>query len=976
MVASALATLAALTTLAALAAVSELDDAAFFSALTELEASGTLQRDPAAYRFSRPVQAEAIAATVPDATRTAWHGAAARWWLDRTGPAPEAADLAEAMAVARHLLASESPARAVPWVLAAAARAQGLHALTPLLPMLEQATAVPGVSAADAAALQAYRSHGLRFAGRIDEALAIHEAEVLAHARAASTARLPEHLCTLGVMQQTKGRYPEALATYEEAIALATASGDAATAVRARVFAGRTAFFSGNGPVAREHLRAAIHEARVTGTHAMLGTALSLYGYLLATTGADQVPEALSLLEEAIAVNTALDNTYVLHDTCNNLGNVYLMQGRFLEARPVFERCMALCERMAAANERCFALINMGAVSLELGHLQDAQRQASEALELSRRQGRKFPEAYARALAGQASTLQGDLAGGQAQLDQALRVAREINNRYLELGVLARRVEAWLHLGRFTEAKEDLAAARQLANEAQNDEHNARFERLEAVLALRLERPDAAALLTRLLEAARHTGQPVAVAHALRWQAERTLAAGQPDLALTAVAEAAEQAAIAGLVLLGAELRELWGRVLSGLDDAAAAERFTEGRALASVSGSQVTDILCQAGYGRTHPAGRDDRRMAPQRLEDLMAGLSEAERLAYLAWPERAAAHQLERPAEAAGGERFHHLADLLATITSQPDVPRVMQQALTALVEIAGAERGFLLLYNGFEVTQQVFYGMDERDNDEFSSGLAHQVLWSGEPLVLEDASCHTEFSARLSVQTLALRSVVAVPLHDGTEILGVMMADSKRVNTRFGPEELSLAMALARQVAIALSNTRRLEQLRNAHAEHELLHRLALGLLRSDDLAAGFACVAAEAVPLCGASRAVWLDGPDPGTVRQAFDATGQRLDPEDAEISWGVVQWVFQQGEPLHLVDAQNDEVFQHRDSVQALGLRTIFAVPIRLGERILGVLYLDHPLVVDEDPAALHTLGRLADMFGAFWSRFQPAGVRG
>jgi GAF domain-containing protein/tetratricopeptide (TPR) repeat protein len=976
-VGSAAAVLGASGPLAALACVSGLDEASFFGALTELEAADTLQRDAVSYRFLRPVQAEALASTVPAATCLAWHSAAGAWWEARLGARPEDADLGDAMTLARHHLAGSTPHRALPWVLAAAGRAEALHALPPLLPMLERTASLPDIAEADLADIQAYRTTGMRFAGRIDEAQALHEDHVLAHARAARSERLAEHLCTLGVMHQMKGRYAEALSAYEEAIGLATETGDATTAVRARVFAGRTAFFSGNAEVAREHLRAAIHAARGSGTHAMLGTALSLYGYTLAASGAERVPEALSLLEEAIAVNTALDNTYMLHDACNNLGNVYMMQERFLEARPVFERCMALCERMAATNERCFALINTAAVSLELGHLSEAQQRALEAIEVSRRQGRKFPEAYARALHGQAGTLLGNLTEGLDQLDQALKLAREINNRYLELGVLARRVEALLHLGRFEDAGQDLAVARQLARDTQNDEHNARFERCEAVLALRLERADAGGVIARLLEEARKHGQPVAVAHALRWQAEHLLAAGQPDLALGMVEQGAEQAALGGLVHLGAQLRELWGRVLSGLDDNAAAGRFAEGRELAAVAGCLVTDILCQAGFGRTHPAGRDDRKEAPQRLEALLGNLDAQARLAFTSWPERAAVLQLAAPeGDQAGGERFHHLTDLLATITSQPDMPRIMQQALVALVDLAGAERGFLLLYNGFEVTQQVFYGMDERDNDDFSSSLAHQVLWSGKPLVVEDASSHADYSGKESIQALSLRSVVAVPLHDGTETLGVMMADSKRINARIGDAELQLAVALARQVAIALSNARRLEQYRNSHTENELLNRLALALLRAESLEAGFARVAEEAVPLCGVSRAIWLDGPEPGRLRHAFDATGQRLEPREAAVSRSVLEWVYDQGQPLHLVDAQEDEHFQHRSSVQALGLHTIFAVPIRQGDRVAGILYLDHPMIVEDDPAATHTLGRIADMFGAFWSRFEPAGVGG
>ncbi len=952
-----------------LAGLIDLPEGAFFAALAELEGAGVLVREDSSFRFVRPPQALALAASWPEDEARRLHGTAARWLAARVGQPDDAGvALGDLLAVANHHLAGDTPAAGLDWAIAASRRSMAIFANNPVEPLVRKALALPDLPEGAHAELQEIASHVMRFQGQVDEALAVVEQHVIPYARATGSPRLADHLVTLGVCHQMKGRYPQALAAYAEAINLADAAGDIATSVRARIFAGRTAYFSGETGAARTSLAAAIRRARAGDEQALLAGALSLYGYVLASTDANQMNEGLAMLDESIAINQRIDNLYELQEAHNNQGNVFLAAGRLGDAQRVFEKCLVLCERMASANEQIFAHLNLGAVQLELGRLADASAHARKAGDMSRKQGRKFPEAFTHAIEGLALIYQGELATGVEHLDTGLRLAREIANRYLELNVLAYRIEGLIHLGRFAQAESELAKARELAEAIQNDEQNAKLDRHAAALAVLAWSNDAQEKVLKVLEVARRQDQPVAIAHALRWQVARLLREQELDIAITLVAEAAELAAVGGLVLLGAELRELWGRLLMAVDPAAAAERFAEGQELARDAGCRVVEILCQAGVGQASPGGRLDRLEAPRRLEALIEPLEEAERQDYLAWPERAAALRLGLEAgDLMSADRLQHLTDLIALVTSQPDLPRVMQQALTALVEIAGAERGFLLLYNGFEVTQQIFHGMDERDNDEFSSGLAYQVLWTGEPLFVEDASSHTEFMGRQSVQSLSLRSVVAVPLNDGQETVGVMMADSQRINTRFAPQDLELALALARQVAIVITNTRRLQRFQNAFEESQVLHRLALAMLGRHTVEEAMAAVAAEALPLCGATRALLLAGPDL-KVRTAFDATGMTLPTAGIEVSHSVSGWVNESGEPLHLVDAQADEHFQSRASVMALGLHTIFAVPVAFEGRKLGVLYLDHPQIVDEDPAALHTLVRIGEMLGAFVAR--------
>jgi serine/threonine-protein kinase len=957
--------------LRALSALAERPESTFFQALSELEGAEVLSREENQYRFGRPAQATALAASWEADEARKLHSSAARHLAARTGgdPADPALPMDLVLAVAGHHLAGETPEHGVPWAISGARRALAIFAVAQAESLLTRALALEGLSASDRMGLQTLQVQVLRFKAQIDQALALYEADLMPALREANAPELGTNLVTFGVLHQLKGRYPEALAAFAEAINLADSAGDAATGVRARLFAGRVGLFSGKNEVAITHLASAVRRAREAHLPSLLARSLSFYGYLIASKDAARLAEGLGYLDEAIAINRELNDFTEMHEALNNQGNVYMTVGRLLDAKAVFEECLAITTRIGSANEAIFAHLNSGGVSLELGDLAAAQSHGRKGAELSRAQGRKFPEGYALGVEGLALVYRGELGTGAERLQVGLALSREIANKYLELNILAYWANALVQLGRFKEAGEAIAQAREIAAATSSDEHNAKFDRFESAIAVVQGAPDAAAKVEALVASARTAAQPVALAHALRWQAERHVRQGDSDAAMPALNEAAGLAAANGLTMLQAELAYLRARALQSGDTAdAAAVHFGRAFDQARAIGYRILEILCQSGIGASDAAQREHRLEAPRRMEALLAGLDEAEREAYLAWPERA--EVLNTPAPAGlevSADRLHHLTDLMAAITTQQDLGAVMQQALAAFVDIAGAERGFLLLYDGFEVAHQIFHGMSEEEGDAYSSTLAYQVLWSGEPVFVEDAQADAELGNKASIQALSLRSVLGMPLHDGHDVIGVMIADSQRINTRFSAADMDLALTLARQVAIAISNARRLERYKNGYEELEKLHGLALELLGVTTLEALMAPVSALAVELTGADRVFFLLGEEL-TIRAGVDAALRPLSLDTRDISSSISRWVYEKGEPLHLMDAASDDTFQVQKSVMALGLRTVFAVPIAHGGNRLGVLYLDNQRMVDANPVALRTLARVGEMVGAFVAR--------
>lgn len=63
----------------------------------------------------------------------------------------------------------------------------------------------------------------------------------------------------------------------------------------------------------------------------------------------------------------------------------------------------------------------------------------------------------------------------------------------------------------------------------------------------------------------------------------------------------------------------------------------------------------------------------------------------------------------------------------------------------------------------------------------------------------------------------------------------------------------------------------------------------------------------------------------------------------QVSKSVVERVAIEGQPILTSDAQTDERFNIRQSVMFLGLRSILCVPLKLKDRILGLVYVDNRL---------------------------------
>jgi signal transduction histidine kinase len=156
----------------------------------------------------------------------------------------------------------------------------------------------------------------------------------------------------------------------------------------------------------------------------------------------------------------------------------------------------------------------------------------------------------------------------------------------------------------------------------------------------------------------------------------------------------------------------------------------------------------------------------------------------------------------------RFEALYNISRLLGSSLDLQIVLNQIMDAIIQLTGAERGFLMLRDDDGgLTVKVARNFDQQnlasDDFRYSRTVAHQVLDSGEPVLTTNATEDPRFSGQASIVSQALRSIMATPLRARGNILGVAYVDNKILTGLFGEQDLAALDALMGQAAVALDN-----------------------------------------------------------------------------------------------------------------------------------------------------------------------------
>ena len=150
---------------------------------------------------------------------------------------------------------------------------------------------------------------------------------------------------------------------------------------------------------------------------------------------------------------------------------------------------------------------------------------------------------------------------------------------------------------------------------------------------------------------------------------------------------------------------------------------------------------------------------------------------------------------------DALRKLAEFSRGIMSEVSLERIFNKLLTSVMEVTGAEKGFLIALKEGEKFLAASHnvGKETLDISRVSDSIVERVMEDKKPLIVSDAMHDTQFASARSVMDLRLSSVMCAPLLHRNELLGVLYLGNDSVRNLFDHQSLALFEVFSAQASI---------------------------------------------------------------------------------------------------------------------------------------------------------------------------------
>lgn len=132
---------------------------------------------------------------------------------------------------------------------------------------------------------------------------------------------------------------------------------------------------------------------------------------------------------------------------------------------------------------------------------------------------------------------------------------------------------------------------------------------------------------------------------------------------------------------------------------------------------------------------------------------------------------------------------------------LPELFRFILDLSIQTVKADRGVLLTLENGELVVRAHRG----DGFRISTAVRDRVLNTGVSVLVRDTSIDDALRERRSIVEQNIRTLMAVPLQTGDEIIGIIYVDSPSVQREFSRDDLNLLTVMANVAAVRIDNTR---------------------------------------------------------------------------------------------------------------------------------------------------------------------------
>ncbi len=294
---------------------------------------------------------------------------------------------------------------------------------------------------------------------------------------------------------------------------------------------------------------------------------------------------------------------------------------------------------------------------------------------------------------------------------------------------------------------------------------------------------------------------------------------------------------------------------------------------------------------------------------------------------------------------DRLKRLLDISLQMNATLNPLALLDFVMDNMIELSGAERGFLMLVNeAGDFIQRVERGMeiDAQALNDFptSYSLMEKVIETRVP-VLQEFSGQTGGAPPSARYILGQRSAICLPLLRQSGLIGVIYADTSSLTGRFSPADLDLLSLFASQAATALENARFFRERERRITELSILDEISRSLssaLSLPDLLEAVYQQVGRIFDVTNFHIATYQEGDTDWVAAYQIDS-GQRLPVTRIEVGLGLTGYILRYRLPLRLNSAQENRLFKEANGIPPVGelAKSWMGVPLMTSDKIVGAM---------------------------------------
>lgn len=300
---------------------------------------------------------------------------------------------------------------------------------------------------------------------------------------------------------------------------------------------------------------------------------------------------------------------------------------------------------------------------------------------------------------------------------------------------------------------------------------------------------------------------------------------------------------------------------------------------------------------------------------------------------------------------------------LTTTLDYEELMKLVLELTIKATDAEAAIIYRIDHDNETARARFAKCGDESPKYfrlpkGEGIIGWVAENREPAVVNDLKSDERFYQKLEeIVELKLRSALAVPLIGRGQMIGVVEAINKTGNG-FDDSDMDILFGLANQFAVAIDNANLYRDARKKAVDRQLLYEVGKKLLSTLDIDEVLKQIIRSLAKVVGYDAAgLFLVDEKTGDIDPAhavgYDDNYNEI--AHMKIGQGLVGWSAKSGEAAIVPDVTMDKryISTHRET------KSEIVVPIKVGERIVGVLNMESNKVAAYDRESLYLIDAFA-----------------